>query len=71
MFRLRVKDVLKEKGVTMGKLSRGADVPITLVRRMVNDPTYNPTTATLAKVARYLQVPMEELYYDDEAPDAK
>ncbi len=67
MYRLRVKDVLKDKGVSIGKLSRAADVPITLARRMVNDPTYTPTFATLAKVAAYLNVPMEDLYYDDEA----
>ena len=66
MYRLRVKEVLKDKGVSIGKLSRAADVPITLARRMVNDPTYTPTFATLAKVAAYLNVPMENLYYDDE-----
>jgi transcriptional regulator with XRE-family HTH domain len=64
--RLRVKDVLKEKGISIGKLSRGADVPITLARRMVNDPNYMPSSATLLKVARYLNVPMESLLYDDE-----
>ncbi len=68
MFRLRVKEVLQEKGVTISKLSRGGDIPINLARRMVNDPNYTPSFATLAKVARYLEVPMEALYYDDEAP---
>ncbi len=71
MFRLRVKEVLEEKQVSMGKLSRGADVPLNLVRRMVNDPKYIPSTATLAKVARYLNVQMETLYYDDGDEDSK
>ena len=65
-YRLRVKEVLKDKNVSIGKLSRGADIPIGMVRRMVNDPTYNPTGATLAKVSKYLNVPMEALFYDDE-----
>lgn len=65
-YRLRVKEILKEKNVSIGKLSRGADIPIGMVRRMVNDPTYNPTGATLAKVSKYLGVSMDDLYYDDE-----
>jgi transcriptional regulator with XRE-family HTH domain len=65
-FRLRLKEVLGEKGITMGKLSRGADIPISTVRRMVNDPNYNPTGATLAKAAQYLGVSMDDLWYDDE-----
>ena len=60
-YRLRVKDVLKEKGVSIGKLSRGADIPIGLARRMVNDPAYNPSGETLAKAARYLGVTVDEL----------
>jgi transcriptional regulator with XRE-family HTH domain len=65
MYRLRVKEVLKEKGISIAKVSRRADISINLVRRMVNDPNYTPSYATLAKVAAYLQVPMEALYYDD------
>ncbi len=73
MLRLRVKEVLREKGVSIGKLSRGADIPINSVRRMANDPSYMPSSATLFKVAQYLGVPMESLLYDDEkeSPDAK
>jgi transcriptional regulator with XRE-family HTH domain len=65
-YRLRVKEVLKEKGISIGKLSRGADIPIGMVRRMVNDPNYNPTGETLAKAARYLGVSMDDLYYYDD-----
>lgn len=65
MYRLRVKEVLKEKGVSLGKLSRGADIPINMVRRMVNDPAYQPRFDTLAKVAAYLGVEASLLYYED------
>jgi transcriptional regulator with XRE-family HTH domain len=65
-FLLRIKEVLKEKNITMGKLSRGADIPISTVRRMVKDRTYQPRLETLAKAARYLGISVDDLYYDDE-----
>ena len=51
MFKLRVKEVLKEKNISMGRLSREANIPFNLVRRMCNDPTYQPRFDTLAKAA--------------------
>ena len=68
MFRLRVKEVLEEKKVSQGKLSRGADLPATTVRRLVHDTNYIPSALTLDKVARFLGVPVESLYYDDSEP---
>jgi predicted transcriptional regulator len=71
-FRLRIDEVLKEKGLTMGKLSRGADIPLSTVRRMVKDPAYQPRLETLAKAARYFGISVDDLYYDDEEkPGAK
>lgn len=66
MRKLRIKELLKEKNVTQGKLSRGADVPPNTVRRMINDPNYNPTAATLLRVADYLGVKLDDLYTDDD-----
>jgi transcriptional regulator with XRE-family HTH domain len=76
MYRLRVKAVIEAHGATISGVSRGADLSINLVRRMCNDPKYAPSYITLARVAEYLKVPMEELYYkipDDEkeASDSK
>jgi hypothetical protein len=36
--RLRVKEVAKEKGISMGKLQRDADVAYNTVKRMFKDP---------------------------------
>lgn len=69
MFRLRVKEILQEKGISQGKLSRGADLPATTVRRLVHDTNYIPSALTLDKVARFLNVPVESLYYHDNAPN--
>jgi transcriptional regulator with XRE-family HTH domain len=70
-FRLRVKEILREKDISISKFSRGADIPLGMARRMVNDPTYNPTGATLAKAAQFLGVSMDDLYYDDEKEGPK
>ncbi len=66
MRRLRIKELLQEKQVTQGKLSRGADVPPNTIRRMINDPNYNPTAATLLRVAGYLGVKLDDLYTNDD-----
>jgi len=65
MRRLRLKEVLAEKNVSMNKLSRGSDVPLTTIRRMVHEPNFNPTVRTLMKIAEYLGVTMDYLYTDD------
>ena len=66
MFKMRLKEVLKAKGVSQGQLSRGADISLQTVQRMCNDVGYVPNADTLAKTAKYLQVAVEELYtYED------
>ena len=56
MIRLKVKEVAKEKGLSMGKLSRSADVSFTTIKRIFDDPDYSVTTFTLDKLARALGV---------------
>ena len=70
MFRLRVKEILEEKKISQGRLSRGADLPATTVRRLVHDTHYIPSALTLDKVARFLGVSVESLYYNDDEPPA-
>ncbi len=63
MYKLRVKEVMGEKSVSMGALSRGANVPINTVRKLVrNTPNYSPTMDTLLRVATYLGVTLNDLY---------
>lgn len=61
VVRLRVKEVAKEKGFSMGKLQRDADVAYNTVKRMFKDPYYITTTETLGKLARALGVSPGEL----------
>lgn len=69
VFRLRVKEVLDEKKVTLGKMQRGADIPFSMARRLIKDPNYIPSIPTLEKVARYLGVSIQDLYeYNEDLP---
>ncbi len=68
VVRLRVKEVAKEKGISMGRLQREANVAYNTVKRMFKDPYYITTTETLGKLARVLGVQPGELL--EEIPDA-
>ena len=59
--RLRVKEIAREKGFSMGRLQRDANVAYNTVKRMFKDPYYITTTETLGKLARALGVPPGEL----------
>lgn len=68
MIRLVLKELLKEKHVSMGKLSRMSDVSQMTINRMCNNPTtYSPTLETLQRIAKALNVPVSSLY--EEIPD--
>ncbi len=63
MVRLKVKEVLQEKHMSIGKLSRRSDVAWITISRMCNQPTtYSPTLDTLDRIAKALNVPISELY---------
>lgn len=64
MVRLRVKEIAKQKGISMGKLSRASDISYRTIQRIYNDPEYIPTIPTLEKIAKVLGVPTAELIED-------
>ncbi len=68
MVRLRVREVAREKGVSIHKLSRLSDVSLTTVRKLVNDPTYSVTTTTLEKIANALNVGVRDLIEETDVP---
>ncbi len=67
MIRLRVKEIAREKGISMGKLQRDSDLAYNTVRRIFKDPYYVTTTETLGKIAKALGVPISDLL--EEVPD--
>src|SRR5258707_9691568 len=67
MVRLRVKEILKQRKISMGKLSRMSDVSFTTIRRICNDLSYSPTFNTLVSIAKALAVKVDDLY--EHVPD--
>jgi DNA-binding Xre family transcriptional regulator len=64
MIRLRVKEIAKQKGISMGKLSRVADVSYKTVKRIYDDPTYSATLPILERLAKALEVATADLIED-------
>lgn len=67
MVKIKLKKVLQEKHISMGKLARMSDVSFSTITRICNDPSYSPTLNTLERIARALNVSMSDLY--EETPD--
>jgi DNA-binding Xre family transcriptional regulator len=61
MVRLKVKEVARQKGFSMGRLSRMSDVAYNTIKRIYDDPAYSPTVNTLVKIATTLGVSIAEL----------
>lgn len=61
VVRLRVKEVARQKGFSMGRLQREANVAYNTVKRIFKDPYYVTTTETLGKLAKVLGVQPGEL----------
>ena len=64
MIRLRVKELAQQKGISMGKLSRIADVSYKTVKRIYDDPSYSATLPILERLAKALNVPTGDLIED-------
>ena len=67
-LRLRVKEIAEQKGMSMGKLERLADLSHPTVRDIFRDPYKEVTSTTLVKLATALDVPVADLFeevYDD------
>ena len=60
-IRLRVQEVARQKGFSMDKLQKDADVGFNTVKRIFRDPYSITTTETLGKLARALGVQPGEL----------
>lgn len=61
---MRIKDVLKEKGITQQELADMIGVSYQSIKQTLNAPSV--TTATLEKIATALNVPMWQLFASPE-----
>jgi len=73
-LRLKIKEVAKEKGLSMTKISHRSEIAISTIRKMFNEPYRSFNSETLERIARVLGVsPLELLEYipDENAPREK
>ncbi len=61
-LRLRVKEIAEQKGMSMGKLERLADLSHPTIRDIFRNPYKEVTTTTLVKIATALSVAVSDLY---------
>lgn len=66
---MRIKDVLKEKGITHQELADMIGVSYQSIKQTLNAPSV--TTATLEKIATALNVPMWQLFASPEEVQPK
>jgi DNA-binding Xre family transcriptional regulator len=64
MIRLRIKEVAEEKGISIAKLARRADLDYKTVHRIASDPYAEISTITLGRIAEALGVSVKELVED-------
>ncbi len=69
MIRLRLKEVLQEKGITQAKLSRLTDVSMNTIQTIVHNPYHDVALSTLERIAKGLNVSVGDLY--EVLPDAE
>jgi transcriptional regulator with XRE-family HTH domain len=61
MYRLKVKEIAQQKGISQRKLFLRSEVDIQIIRRIFRNPQTVVTTATLDKLAVVLGVNISEL----------
>jgi DNA-binding Xre family transcriptional regulator len=69
MLRLRVKEVAKEKGFSMNKLSQRSEVSYQIIHDIFRNPLKTVNTDTINRLAKTLNVPVTELIEDVPEPD--
>jgi DNA-binding Xre family transcriptional regulator len=65
--RLKVKEVAKERGFSMGRLSRTSNVAYNTIKRIYDEKNYSPTMNTMMRIAKALDVSIADLV--EEVPD--
>lgn len=60
-MRLRVKEVAKSKGFSMGRLKRESHLSYNTIRTLYKNPFRHVNSSTLEKIARALGVEVSEL----------
>jgi DNA-binding Xre family transcriptional regulator len=60
-IRIKLKEIAQQQGIGQSRLSRLANMDIHVIQRIYRDPYTNITLSTLERLARALQVELNEL----------
>lgn len=69
MVRVKLKEILQEKHMSMSKLSRLSDISFSTISRIINDKDYSPTVATLERLAKALNISVYDLLEDNKTEE--
>ena len=62
MIKLKVREIVEARKITMAKLSRMADINYNTIRAIYDDPHRDVAVSTLEKIAKALKVEITDLY---------
>lgn len=57
----KVRQLIKDKGMTQEELARKADIPYTTLLKIISGSVDNPTVKTMQKLALALEVAVDDL----------
>jgi transcriptional regulator with XRE-family HTH domain len=68
MVRLKIKEIIDSRGISMAKLSRMADLNYNTVLELCRDPYHDAAISTLERIAQALKVPISEIMEEETLP---
>lgn len=57
----KLKLTLKERNISVNKLAKEADIPVSNIYKILDKKNLNPGVYTVKRIAEYLNVTIEEL----------
>lgn len=61
----KIKEIRKEKGISLYKLSKSTGININYLRKLENNEKSNPSLLIMYKIALVLNVKIEDLFFVD------
>lgn len=65
MFVFVIKEIRKKKNITVYKLSKMTGIARTYLLELENNKKFNPSLATIYKIANALEVKIDDLFYTE------
>jgi transcriptional regulator with XRE-family HTH domain len=71
MIRLRIREAIEARGLSMTKLSQRSEVSFTTIKSLIRDPYRSVNTETLDRLAKALGISVFELMEDVSEEEAQ